>query len=142
MYKIIGADGRQYGPVTADQVKVWLASNRANGQTMAQAEGSSEWRPLSQFAEFSSLLTQSAAPPLLAGGEELKSRLAAGLFGIFLGGLGVHRFYLGYTGMGITQIIVTVITCGIGHLWGVIEGILIIAGSTITTDAEGRPLRD
>jgi TM2 domain/GYF domain 2 len=142
MYRIIGADGRQYGPVSADQVKFWLASNRANSQTMAQAEGSTEWKPLSQFAEFSSVLTQSVAPPLLPAGEELKSKLAAGLFGIFFGGLGVHRFYLGYTGMAFTQIIVTLITCGIGHLWGVVEGILILAGSTITTDAEGRPLRD
>jgi hypothetical protein len=142
MYKIIGADGRQYGPVSADEVKVWLASNRANAQTMAQAEGASEWKPLGQFPEFSSILTQSVAPPLLPLGQELKSKLAAGLFGIFLGGLGIHRFYLGYTGLGITQIVVTLITCGVGHLWGVVEGILILAGSTITTDADGRPLRD
>ena len=76
MYRIIGADGRQYGPVSADQIKFWLASNRANSQTMAQAEGSSEWKPLSQFAEFSSVLTQTVAPPLLPAGDELKSKLA------------------------------------------------------------------
>jgi hypothetical protein len=142
MYKIIGADGRQYGPVSGDQIKFWFASNRVNSQTMAQAEGSTEWKPLGQFAEFSSVLTQSVVPPVLPSGEELKSKLAAGLFGIFFGGFGVHRFYLGYTGMGFTQIFVTLITCGIGHFWGVVEGILILAGSTITTDAEGRPLRD
>ena len=76
------------------------------------------------------------APP------DAKSKLAAGLLGIFLGGLGIHRFYLGYTNIGIIQIVVTVCTCGFGGLWGVIEGILILAGSTITMDAEGRPLKD
>ena len=70
-----------------------------------------------------------------------KSRLTAGLLGIFLGGLGVHRFYLGYTSIGVLQILVTIATCGIGGLWGIIEGILILGGSGIKTDAEGRPLR-
>ena len=71
-----------------------------------------------------------------------KSRLTAGLLGIFLGGFGVHRFYLGYTTIGVLQILVTIATCGIGSLWGFVEGILILSGSTITTDAEGRPLRE
>lgn len=72
-----------------------------------------------------------------------KSKLVAGLLGIFLGGFGVHRFYLGYTTIGITQIVVTVLTCGIGSLWGLVEGILYLTGANgFTTDAEGRPLRD
>lgn len=72
-----------------------------------------------------------------------KSRLAAGLLGIFLGGFGIHRFYLGYTGIGIAQIAVTICTCGIGSLWGFIEGIMILVGSdSFKTDAQGRPLRE
>ncbi|MGH3425898.1 MAG: TM2 domain-containing protein [Nocardioidaceae bacterium] len=72
-----------------------------------------------------------------------KSKLVAGLLGIFLGGLGVHRFYLGYTGIGIAQIAVTLVTCGVGSLWGLIEGILYLVGSNgFRTDAQGRPLRD
>jgi hypothetical protein len=70
-----------------------------------------------------------------------KSRLTAGLLGIFLGAFGVHRFYLGYTSIGVLQILVTIATCGIGGLWGVVEGVLILGGSGIKTDAEGRPLR-
>lgn len=70
-----------------------------------------------------------------------KSKMAAGLLGIFLGGWGIHNFYLGYTGKGVAQIIVTILTCGIGALWGLIEGIMILAGS-ITTDANGVPLKD
>jgi len=71
--------------------------------------------------------------------QEGKSKLVAGLLGIFLGGWGIHNFYLGNTGRGIAQIIVTIVTCGIGALWGLIEGILILTGS-INTDADGKPL--
>ena len=73
--------------------------------------------------------------------ETAKSRIAAGILGIVLGGLGIHRFYLGYVGIGIAQIAVTLVTCGIGALWGFIEGILILTGS-INKDAKGQPLRD
>ena len=76
------------------------------------------------------------APPL-----DAKSKLVAGLLGIFLGGFGVHRFYLGYIGIGIAQIAVTLITCGLGHIWGLIEGILLLTGN-INRDAEGRPLKE
>ncbi len=70
-----------------------------------------------------------------------KSKIAAGLLGILLGGWGVHNFYLGYTGKGIAQIFVTLFTCGIGAIWGLIEGIMILTGS-INVDAEGNPLSD
>ena len=74
---------------------------------------------------------------------QAKSKIAAGLLGIFLGGFGVHRFYLGFTKIGIIQIVVTIFTCGIGSLWGFVEGILYLVGSSgYTTDASGRPLRD
>ena len=72
---------------------------------------------------------------------EQKSKIAAGLLGIFLGGWGVHNFYLGNTGRAIAQIVVTVVTCGAGALWGLIEGILILCGN-INTDAKGVPLKD
>ena len=62
--------------------------------------------------------------------------------GILLGGLGIHRFYLGYVGIGIVQIVVTIVTFGVGSIWGLIEGILILTGNGITKDAKGRPLRD
>lgn len=56
MFKIIGGDGGQYGPVTADKLREWIASGRANSQTMAQREDETEWKPLSQFAEFTDAL--------------------------------------------------------------------------------------
>ncbi|MCH5191894.1 MAG: TM2 domain-containing protein [Oscillospiraceae bacterium] len=83
-----------------------------------------------------------AAP--VANGQQ-KSKLAAGLLGIFLGSLGVHNFYLGFTGKAVAQLLITLLTCGIGaivtEIWGLVEGILILTGS-INTDAKGVPLSD
>jgi TM2 domain-containing membrane protein YozV len=77
-----------------------------------------------------------------AGG---KSKLAAGLLGIFLGNLGVHNFYLGYTGKAWAQLLITVLSFGtlsfISAIWGLIEGILYLTGH-YTVDANGLPLRD
>jgi TM2 domain-containing membrane protein YozV/ribosomal protein L40E len=87
----------------------------------------------------------------LAGvaGEVAKSKLAAGLLGILLGALGIHRFYLGYTAIGVAQLILALlgfVTCGITSIvawvWGLVEGILILTGQQITKDAQGNPLRD
>ncbi len=81
-------------------------------------------------------------------GQGQKSKIAAGLFGIFLGFLGIHRFYLGYTNIAIAQLILGllgVVTCGItsvaSGIWGLIEGIMILSGS-IDRDAAGQPLKD
>ncbi|WP_028047860.1 TM2 domain-containing protein [Cellulomonas sp. URHE0023] len=81
-----------------------------------------------------------------------KSKIAAGLLGIFLGGFGIHRFYLGYTGIGLTMLLVGIIggvlTFGIlwgaVWLWGFIEGILYLVaspGTSYSHDSTGRPLR-
>lgn len=70
----------------------------------------------------------------------MKSKVAAGLLGIFLGGWGIHNFYLGNTKRGVIQIVVSLLTCGIGGIWGFIEGIMILCGS-INTDADGNPLQ-
>ncbi len=82
-----------------------------------------------------------AAEPAAAQDEYSdKSKLAAGLLGIFLGGYGVHNFYLGYTGKAIGQIVLTVFTCGIGSIWGFIEGIMILCDKI--PDANGKKLKN
>jgi len=74
-----------------------------------------------------------------------KSKLAAGLLGIFLGAIGVHNFYLGYTGKAMGQLLLSVLSCGvlsvISGIWGLIEGIMILTGG-IDKDANGNTLRD
>jgi len=62
MYKIIGADGKEYGPITADQLRQWIAEGRANAQTKILAEGTTEWKPLSEFPEFAAAPASSAPP--------------------------------------------------------------------------------
>lgn len=87
------------------------------------------------------------------GGIGGKSKVTAGLLGIFLGCFGVHNFYLGYTTKAIIQVCVSgiaillscctvglslIATLGIG-IWGLVEGILILTGK-ISTDGKGNPL--
>ena len=77
-----------------------------------------------------------------------KSRLAAGLLGIFLGAFGIHRFYLGYTGVGVAMLLMTLLSFGVlglvTSIWGLIEGILYLTDKTgrYSRDATGRRLRD
>lgn len=94
-----------------------------------------------------SLVAAAAAAP------GAKSKLAAGLLGILLGGFGVHNFYLGYTGKAIAQlslmvvgivtscIVIGVIPMMAASIWGLVEGIMILTGS-INKDAKGNPLTD
>lgn len=74
-----------------------------------------------------------------------KSKVAAGLFGIFLGSLGIHNFYLGYTGKAVAQLLITVLSCGIlspiSYIWGLIEGIMILSGDVVK-DANGNSLNN
>lgn len=142
MYKIVGKDGQQYGPVTAEQLRVWIAENRANAQTMAHAEGSAEWKALGSFAEFAADLKtapgSATAPPTItappsAFNPRASNKLPAGICGILLGGLGVHKFILGYTGAGLIMLLVTVLTCGLAypvmHIIGLVEGIIYLCKS-------------
>ncbi|MBM0239662.1 TM2 domain-containing protein [Micromonospora sp. ATA32] len=69
-----------------------------------------------------------------------KSKVVAGILQILLGTFGVGRFYMGDTKTGVIQLVVSVVTCGIGGIWGLIDGILILVNGGV--DGQGRPLRD
>ena len=69
-----------------------------------------------------------------------RSKVVAGVLQICLGGLGVGRFYTGHTGIAIAQIAVTFLTCSLGVLWPVIDGIMILTGDS-PRDIDGKPLR-
>jgi hypothetical protein len=60
VYKIIGADGRIYGPASAEQLRRWVAEGRANAQTQTLADGTPEWKPLGMLPEFAGHF----APPI------------------------------------------------------------------------------
>ena len=61
-----------------------------------------------------------------------EKKIPAGILGILLGGLGIHRFYLGDTKGGLIRVAITIVTCGAGQIIGLIEGILYLT----KTDAE------
>ena len=81
-----------------------------------------------------------------ATGEQ-KSKLAAGLLGIFLGSLGIHNFYLGYTKKAVWQLVLClagsclIVGPMIASIWGLVEGIMILCGK-ISVDGKGIPLKD
>ena len=54
MYKIIGGDGREYGPITETDLRKWIAEGRVSAHTLIQGEGQTTWRPISTFSEFAS----------------------------------------------------------------------------------------
>ncbi len=62
MYKIVGADGKEYGPVTAEQLRQWLAEGRVNAWTRVLAEGATEWKTLAELPEFAPALAAATAP--------------------------------------------------------------------------------
>ena len=67
MYKVIGADGKEYGPITAEQVRQWIRERRLNNQSLVQSEGETGWKPLSFHSDFATDLAQ-ASPPVTAAG--------------------------------------------------------------------------
>jgi TM2 domain-containing membrane protein YozV len=134
MYKIIGADGKQYGPIGADEIRRWLAENRVSAQTLVQADGAQEWKPLISFPEFASELKISPPPmPPPVAASRASSKIPAGVCGILLGSLGIHKFILGYTGAGLIMLLVSVLSCfilaPIMHIIGLIEGIVYLCKS-------------
>ena len=63
-YIIIGGDGREYGPVSGEDLRKWIAEGRLNAQSLAKAESDAEFRPLSAFPEFADIFV----PPSAAQG--------------------------------------------------------------------------
>lgn len=60
MFKMIGGDGREYGPVTADQLREWILDHRANGETVVQPEGRTDWVRIASLPEFAEVLAEAA----------------------------------------------------------------------------------
>jgi hypothetical protein len=70
MYYIVGGDGKEYGPVPAEQIRQWLAEGRLNGQSNVRADGSTQWTPLGSVPELAGFLNVPGpiAPPVGASG--------------------------------------------------------------------------
>lgn len=110
MYKIVGADQQEYGPVSAEQIREWLASGRVNSQTLVQAEGSAEWIPLASFPELAEPMAGSAPPPVIPPAAR-KAPVTPGK----LSGLAIASLVLGTLGLP---------TLGLTALFGLILGLI------------------
>jgi hypothetical protein len=80
MFKIIGADQKEYGPITADQLRQWIAEGRVNTFTKVQPEGATEWKTMGDLPEFAAVLPRPiptlpaihpGAPPTPAGNSAM-----------------------------------------------------------------------
>jgi TM2 domain-containing membrane protein YozV len=147
MFNIIGADGKQYGPVTPDQIRQWIREGRVNRATLAQPVGAAEWKALAVLPEFIDVFGGSPppqmAPPPASVSSRANNKVAAGICGILLGTWGVHKFILGYTsagvlmlGISVALLVLGIVTCGITlpllagvHIIGIIEGIIYLTKS-------------
>jgi TM2 domain-containing membrane protein YozV len=132
----IAAGSVQQGPFAVEQ----LRGMGLHADTLVWAEGMAQWQPAGQVAELQPLFT-AAMPPAVASlnpaGQAIadagSKKVLAGIFGIVLGGLGIHKFILGYTGPGLVLLLITLLTCGaaapITHIIGLIEGIIYLTKS-------------
>ncbi len=80
MYKIRGADGKEYGPANTEQMRAWLAESRINGNTLVQVEGTATWQPLSSLPEFADTAGTAPAPaaaPVAASSAPVDTRAVA-----------------------------------------------------------------
>lgn len=111
MYKILGSDQKEYGPVSADVVRQWISDRRANAQTRVLAEGRTDWQPLSQFSEFSDALAVPVSPPALP--NQPSSTGSATAVRSKTSGMAIASLVLGILGF-----------CGITAIAGLILGII------------------
>lgn len=66
MYSIIGGDGKEYGPVTADQIRAWMASGRANLSTKVKLVGTDTWKAIAEVPEITGQASAAGVPPVVA----------------------------------------------------------------------------
>ena len=65
MYKIIGADGKEYGSITIEKLKQWITENRVNRQTSVKSDGDMDWKPLDFLPELAGAFTPPPISPAL-----------------------------------------------------------------------------
>jgi prepilin-type processing-associated H-X9-DG protein len=116
MFKLLGADQQEYGPVSPEQIREWIVQGRANAQTKLQAAGSTDWKPLAEFPEFADALRQptsaETSSPLLAAG------IPTGAAPPKTSGLAVTSLVLGLLGL---------LSCGLTALVGLVLGFMALS---------------
>jgi TM2 domain-containing membrane protein YozV len=133
----IAAGSVQQGPFTVEQ----LRSLGLRPDTLVWGEGMPQWQPANLVGELQPLLAmpgvpmqgspiQYSAPAAMSISDAGSKKILAGIFAILMGGLGIHKFILGYVGAGLLMLLLTLLTCGLaGHIIGIIEGIIYLTKS-------------
>jgi len=129
----------QMGPIDEATIRGLLTSGQISIDTLVWTTGMSSWVPLQQSSLGARLLGPPSAVPSYPmpaqGNQNAKDRVAYILLAVFIGHLGIHNFFAGYTSRGVIQLVITIVTCGIGGIatwiWAIIEAI------TVTKDANG-----
>ena len=84
MYKIIGADGRQYGPVSAGQIRQWIAEGRVESRTPVFTDAAADWTFAGLLPEFAGLF-HGGAPPAIAPPDRLRRTNSSATTGLVCG---------------------------------------------------------
>jgi hypothetical protein len=135
MFKILGADGKEYGPVANDQIRKWIVEGRANRETMAQQSGEPGWKPLGQFAEFADVL--GVTPP--QGGAALPPAGPAATVATVGGAPGGldPRAHTRAQQLIAGPAIALMVTAGLGIAVGLVGLVQILSGMGATPDLPG-----
>src|SRR5471030_2016891 len=64
MYKIIGQDGKEYGPIGGEQMRQWISQNRVESRTPVFADGAKDWTFVGLLPEFANYFTSNVPPPI------------------------------------------------------------------------------
>lgn len=156
MYSVVGSDGQVYGPVDMPTLEQWVREGRIQPSTnMIDPIDGRVYRAqdLTLMASLFESAVRTATPPPPRPFEQTvvtapvltptyarsmqptspKSKAAAIVLALFLGPLGIHRFYLGHNGTGVAMLLITLLTCGIGgiatSIWALIDVIMIATDS-------------
>lgn len=130
MYFIIGGDTKEYGPVSADDIRQWVVEGRLNAQSLAKSDGDTAWRTLASFSEFADLTggTPSATPttatvatPASTGFLERDYELDIG--GCIIGGWNVYKNNFGTLFGNFALMMVISMVCGsvVNGIFGLIH---------------------
>jgi len=117
--------GQQIGPMTKEQ----LLNYDLNPNSMVWHEGMAEWAPAYTIPELMAIMPVGAKNSCSAVASSGKSNVAAGIFALLLGGLGVQYFYCGKVGGGFICILLTLVTCGVWDIISLVQGIMMLCMS-------------
>jgi TM2 domain-containing membrane protein YozV len=130
-------NGNRIGPVEEATMRGLIANRTISIDTLVWTNGMANWTPLQQTQLAAGLPVPPPSPnsaPVSSHHPDAKDRVAYVLLAVLIG-FGVHNFYAGYTNRALIQLLVSILTCGIGWIfmwiWGIVEA------CTVTQDANG-----